>query len=294
MRLELLVLGGGRLSREMRRGSVVAVGLALLSGGCGEPLGGSGQVVTPTTSSVATTTTSAISTPSTVVIGDPAFVVVPDESGAVPPDLQVGCPSGPTFPVSALLNVEPLVGNGREQVEAAIAGFLESGEGGEWPQADEWQVLYESDTEVLLVFVDPPAIGFQEVELVAGEWRWAGSQLGEGCMLEARLPEGLNRVTWRIDPEVGLDPASTAVHLLATERECASGQPMGDRLHSPNVVITTGEVRITLVADPPPGDYQTCPGNPEAPVVIELGMLVGDRTVVDGLSVLGELADLLG
>ena len=289
----------------MKRGAVVvAVGLALLSGSCGEPFGGSGQAATsttsttpvaPTTSSVATATTSStFSSATTVVIGDFDFVVVPDESGGVPLDLRVGCPSGPTFPVSALLDIEPLVGSGREHIEVAIAGFLGSGEGAFWPQADEWQVLYESDTEVVLVYVDAPMIGFQTVLHVDGEWRWSGSQLGEDCSLEARLPEGLNRVNWRIDPEFGLDPASTMIHLLATEGECASGQAMGARLRSPHVVITNGEVRITLVADPPQGDLQTCPGNPEQPVVIELGMPLGDRAVVDGLAVLGDLADLIG
>jgi hypothetical protein len=228
------------------------------------------------------------------VIGDSEFVVVPDESGGVPLDLQVGCPSGPSFPVSALFDIEPLVGSGREHIEAAIAGFLGSDEGSFWPQADEWQVLYESDTEVILVYVDAPTIGFQTVMLVDGEWRWSGSQLGEDCPLEARLPDGLNRVTWRIDPEFGLDPASTTIRLLATERECASGQAMGTRLRSPHVVITNGEARITLAADPPQGGYQTCPGNPEQPVVIDLGMPLGDRAVVDGLAVLGDLADLIG
>jgi hypothetical protein len=49
-----------------------------------------------------------------------------------------------------------------------------------------------------------------------------------------------------------------------------------------------------LAADPPQGDYQTCQGNPEQPVVIDLGMALGDRVVVDGLAVLGDLADLIG
>ena len=286
----------------MNRGTVItAVGLALLAGACGEPAGDGGSVPTSTTSmapvaptsSVATTTSS---TTKTVVIGASDLVVVPDDSGGVPLDLEVGCPSGPTFPVSALSSVEPLVGSGREHIEAAIAGFLGSDEGAFWPQADEWQVLYETDREVVLVYIDASrsTIGFQTVVLVDEEWRWARSQLGETCSLEARLPEGLNRVNWRVDPEFGLDPASTTIHLLATEGECASGQAMEDRLRSPQVVITDGEVRITLAADPPPGDSHTCQGNPEQPAVIELGIPLGDRAVVDGLTVLGDLVDLIG
>ena len=283
----------------MNRGTVIiAVGLALLAAACGEPTGDGGSVPTPITSTalvaptslVATTTSS---TTTTVVIGGSDFVVVPDDSGGVPLDLEVGCSSGPTFPVSALSSVEPLVGSGREHIEAAIAGFLGSDEGSLWPQADEWQVLHATDQEVVLVFIDAssPTVGFQTVLLVDGEWRWSGSQLGETCPLEARLPGGLNRVNWRVDPEFGLDPADTTIHLLATERECASGQAMGDRLRPPHVVITNGEVRITLAADPLPGD---CPSNPEQPVVIELGTPLGDRAVVDGLTVLGDLVDLIG
>ena len=286
----------------MNRGTVIlAVGLAVVTGACGEPSGGAGAATTstppiiqviPTTASI----TAAPSSTTTVVIGESDFVVVPDESGGVPLDLEVGCPSGPTFPVSALSSVEPLIGSGRDHIEAAIAGFLGSEEGAFWPQADEWQVLHETDEKVVLVFVDPSrqTIGFQTVALVDGEWRWSGSQLGEACSLEARLPDGLNRVNWRIDPEFGLDPASTTIHLLATERECASGQPMGDRLRSPHIMITNGEVRITLAADPPPSDYQDCPSNPEQSVTVELGMPLGDRGVVDGLVVLGELVDLIG
>lgn len=294
----------------------MAVGLTLVVGACGEQSDGSGSATISTTStspvaaptsSVATTTSlvdttlSSVATTlpavaTTVIIGGSNFVIVPNESGGVPPDLEVGCPNGPTFPVSALSSVEPLVGSGRGHIEAAIAGFLGGDEGAAWPQADEWQVLYETDEEVILVFIDPShqTIGFQTVALVDGEWKWSGSQLGGACSLEARLPAGLNRVNWHVDPEFELDPASTMIHLLATERECASGQAMGGRLRSPQVVITSREVRITLAADPPPGDYQTCQGNPEQSVTIELGMPLGDREVVDGLVVLGDLADLIG
>ncbi|MCH7584572.1 MAG: hypothetical protein IH941_05365 [Acidobacteria bacterium] len=282
--------------------AILAVALAVITGACGGPSSDAGPTtastplntqVTPTTLPVAAATSS---TTTTVVIGESDFVVVPDEFGGVPLDLGIGCPSGPTFPASALSSVEPLVGSGRDQIEAAIAGFLGSEEGSFWPQVDEWQILHETDEEVILVFIDPSrqSIGFQTVVLVDGEWRWSGSQLGEACPLEARLPDGLNRVNWRIDPEFGLDPESTTIHLLATERECASGQAMGDRLRSPHTAITDGEVRITLAADPPPGDSHDCPSNPEQSVTIELGMPLGNRAVVDGLVVLGDLADLIG
>lgn len=289
------VPAGGKLYEMKRSAVALAVGLTLVLVSCGKSGDGSGTTTSTTsTAPVAPTTSSVAPTTTTVVIGGTDFVIVPDESGGVPLDLEVGCPNGPTFPVSALLDIEPLVGSGRQHIEDAIAGFLGSEEGARWPQVDEWHVLYETDVEVILVYIDAPRVGFQTVLLVDGEWRWFGSQIGEGgCPLEARLPEGLSRVTWRIDPEFGLDPASTTVHLLATEQPCASGQAMGDRLRAPHVVITNSEVRITLAADALEGG-QFCPGNPEQSVAIDLGIPLGDRAVVDGLAVLGDLVDLIG
>lgn len=281
----------------MRRSTVLV--LAALLAACGEPAGSGGADpadggIPPTAPvMVATTIASPSSTTSTMVIGGSGLVIVPDESGAVPLDLMVGCPSGPTFPVSALGSVEPLVGTGHEEIEAAVAPFLESAEGDHWPQAGEWQVLHETDEQVILVYLSAPTIGFQTVSFVDGAWRWSGSSLGEDCPLEARLPEGLNRVRWELDPAFEVGPESTTLHLLASEWECASGQPMGDRFRAPHVVITGTEVRITMAADPPAGD-QNCPSNPQETVEIDLGIPLGDRTVVDGLSVLGDLFDLLG
>lgn len=285
----------------MRRIAPIAL-FALLLAACGEPAGSGGttsstnadSTTTMLATTTTTTTTTTLATTTTVVIGGSEFVIVPDESGRVPLDLMVGCPSGPTFPVLALSSIEALVGTSHEDIETAVAPFLESAEGDHWPQAEEWQILHEGDEQVILVYLNPPIIGFQTVELVDGAWKWSGSSLGEGCPLTARLPEGLNTVTWELDPAHALDPESTMLHLLATERPCVSGQPMGDRFRTPHVVITGTEVRITLAADPPPGDTQTCPGNPTRAVEIDLGMPLGKRVVVDGLAVLGDLVDLLG
>jgi hypothetical protein len=277
--------------------------LVLVVAACGEPAGSgdTGMSTTSmsttstrvTTTTVPSTTSTGAAPTSTVVIGGSDWVIAPDETGGVPLDLMVGC-SSPTFPVSALESIVPLVGTGHEHIEAAVAPFLESAEGDHWPQAEEWQILHATQDQVILVHIDAPTIGFQTVELVDETWRWSGSSLGENCALEARLPEGLNRVRWELDPAVEHGPASTTLQFVASEWECASGQPMGDRFRAPHVVITDTEVRITMAADPPPGDAQSCPSNPEESVVIDLGMPLGDRTVVDGLSVLGDLVDLLG
>jgi hypothetical protein len=132
------------------------------------------------------------------------------------------------------------------------------------------------------------------VERVNGTWKWAGSSSGGPCPLQTRPPQGLNTVNWRIDPSAGpLTPNSTQIEVLVTERECASGQAMGDRLLGPEVVMTDSAVLIAFAANPPPGEGQTCPSNPEQAVVVDLSEPLGSRDVLDGLAVAGNLEDFL-
>ena len=84
------------------------------------------------------------------------------------------------------------------------------------------------------------------------------------------------------------DPAATSILLTASERNCASGQAMGDRFNDPQVVETTTRIAIVLSAQPLTG-AQDCPGNPYRDVQIELDAPVGDREIVDGRNVGVEL-----
>lgn len=226
------------------------------------------------------------STPSTTA-GELQLIVTPEPAGNLPEELMVGCSSGPTFPLSALEGIRPLAESGLSEIEAAIRVFLDDEEGQFWPQ-DDWQVVHQTDSTVLLAHLSQPEelVSFMTVELTGNEWRWAGAQGGGPCPLQARLPEGLNTVQWRIDPAAEpLTPNSTTVDLLVTERECASGQAMGDRLLGPEIVATQTAILIAFAAEPPPGDSQTCQGNPEQTVVVELPEPLGDRVISDGLAV---------
>lgn len=86
---------------------------------------------------------------------------------------------------------------------------------------------------------------------------------------------------------------STSVALLVTERSCASGQAMGNRLLDPEVVTTDDAVLITFAAEPPVPAEQTCQGNPEQPILVELPESLGNRTLRDGLSIGLNLEDFL-
>lgn len=235
-------------------------------------------------------------------VGELRLIVLPDSSGRMPGGVELGCPSGPTFPASALDEIRPLAGAGLDEIATAIRGFLDSEEGLYWPQGN-WQILHETDDTVLLVYqggdgsdssADESSLAFQTVERVDGEWRWAGSSSGGSCPLRTSLPEGLNAVEWRIDPAADpLTPDSTRVELLVTERECASGQAMGERLLGPEIVTTEKAVLIAFAAEPPPGDFQDCQGNPEQSVVVDMAGPLGNRVISDGLAVAGNLEDFL-
>ena len=228
--------------------------------------------------------------------------------------------AGTELPLSALQELEPL--ESRPEVEEAINGFLESGEGGFWPQ-DGWQMVTISDTEVYVIVLQTEeqvrqdaeardlAVSFDEgfgdgiddailfsgqnVELTDGTWRWAGSVSSEDCELESVLPPNLHRVEWALDPASPAPTADSAtVELLATERECASGQPMGDRLLPPTVVETDDAILITMAATPPDGDTFECQGNPSQPVTVDLAAPLGDRELVEGSTTAGRISDYVG
>jgi hypothetical protein len=236
--------------------------------------------------------------------GDLRLIVLPDASGRMPAEVELGCPSGPTFPASALDEIRPLTGAGLDEIETAIREFLGSEEGQYWPQ-DNWQILHQTDNTVLVVHheqgngtsgaAEASSFAFQTVERIDDEWRWAGSSSGGSCPLRTSPSRGLNTVEWSIDPAAEpLTSSSTRIELLVTERECVSGRAIGERLIGPEIVTTESAVYIAFAAVPPPGLYQECQGNlDEQSVVVELDAPLGNRAVADGLAVAGHLEDYL-
>lgn len=210
---------------------------------------------------------------------------------------RVGCPSGPFFPASALDAQPPLVADSSvPELLDVMADFLSSGEGDFWPQ-EGWRLLDLDDARTLVVHpgaAGDPEVAFMQFTRSGADWAWAGASQTESCELVMELPEGVGAVDWILDPYAPApDAASLQVALLATERGCASGQAMGDRLRTPEVVVSSDTVAILLTVEPAPGD-QDCPGNPSQSVAVILPEALGDRDLVDGRSAnLGELRDVL-
>lgn len=241
-----------------------------------------------------TTTTVGPKAEEPVADGELHVIVMPNADGSIPADITIGCPSGPSFPASALEDIPPVEDVDLPGLDDAMQSFLDDEEGQFWPQ-EGWRLLDESDTTATLVHHDSAtnAISFMDLEVQDGVWRWAGASSGGSCVLQTGLPEGLGVVTWRLDPSVDPPTAeSTSIAVLVTERACASGRPMGDRLLGPEVILTDTEVLIAFAARSLVG-FQECPGNPEQPVVVELPEAIGGRMIIDGLDTGLDLADFL-
>jgi len=237
-----------------------------------------------------TTTTPPLpsSTSTTLASGNGLEVIVlpgPDEG--FPPDLVVACPGGPSFPIDALDQIRLLDDGDREGFLAAVEQFLENEEGQHWPQ-EGWSLLHEDDQSAILVAsTGERKLAFMFLTREAGDWVWSGSSIdGNPCELQFTVPAGLNTVEWRLDPSAPAPgPEDDTVSVLITERQCVSGQEIGDRLLGPQVVMTDSEVLIAFAAVPPPGDFFTCQGNPETAYLIELSEPFGDRELVKGLDI---------
>jgi len=269
----------------MRRNVLIAfISLVLLAAACGDDVDTSTSATPTTTATTTTTTITGIDPPTAITTADDA-------------DPIVGCPSGPLFPLSAVDDVPP-ISQAPAGVEDAMRTFLDNEEGVFWPQ-DGWRILHETIDQVLAVHVGDRStaaeagLSFMTLEAEGDGWRWAGASSPASCPLQFQLDEGLGVVEWETDPDFpDPGPADTIVHVLANERACASGQPMGDRLNDPIVLSDASQVTITFSVVPLSGG-QDCPSNPSTAVAVDLGEPLGQRRLSEGRDVGVELEDLL-
>jgi hypothetical protein len=260
--------------------------------GCGLP----GPAGSDSSISDVTTSVTAASAPTTTTHADGLEVIVaPTPDGELPPDLILGCPHGPTFPVRALDDIRPLEDDDADGFSGAIEPFLENAEGQHWPQQG-WRLLHEDGSRAILVaLTETGNLAFMFLDNQDGAWMWSGSSMqGDPCDLQFTVGEGLNTVQWRLDPAApppGPDDRHVAV--ILNESECVSGQPIGERLVGPQVVMTDTNIHIAFAANPPPGDAFDCQGNPDTPFTVELPQPIGDRVIVEGLDTGLSLEDYL-
>lgn len=110
---------------------------------------------------------------------------------------------------------------------------------------------------------------------------WSAEGWG-GCRPHAAL-DGLNLAEWWLDPDAPRPgPDDTTFDAVVTERECASGKPMGARLQPPLIRYQADAVILVFGAVPPPGQAQECPSNPPSRVTVELREPLGERALLDG------------
>ncbi len=230
--------------------------------------------------------------PAPIEPGAPLDVVaVPGPDGRLAPETRVGCDAIGEFQLGDLDELTP-VASVDPGLKSVLDGWLANGEGQFWPQ-DGWELLFERDGLATFVRVAEAGVTTVHAESGANGWIWAGASGGGPCDVMVALPQGLGAVAWTLDASAGApDPSSAQISVLATERGCSGGSEMGDRLLGPQVVETDESVGIVFAVIPLVG-AQPCPGNPSAPVTIDLDAPLGDRQILDALAI-APLQSLIG
>lgn len=216
-----------------------------------------------------------------------------DPDGSVPADTLVTCGSAIPFPLSTLDDPVMLEGLGDDALVAALADWRTNFEGRHLPEKGWFVLTYDDRQAEIVATTGRGGVAFVAFEASTDGWEWAGSAEPGKCGLRVALPEGFGEVDWRLDRRHGEpQPGDTTIHVRASERDCASGEAMGDRLLGPEIVETDDAVLISFAAIAQYTD-QECPDNPWAPVDVRLSEPLGDRALRDGL-VVGDLARLVG
>ena len=148
-----------------------------------------------------------------------------------------------------------------------------------------WVVISIDEDLATFAALSPDDFGYARFERRGDKWTLGGMGSGRLCEPTVALPDGLNRVEVRLDPDSPPNPHSTTIDLLVTEAACAGGREMGDTLQGPQVVETDTAVIVAFTAIRLNERIINCQGNPSTPVTVELSQPLGRRTIYDGLYV---------
>lgn len=152
----------------------------------------------------------------------------------------------------------------------------------EFPNLGEltWRLVERNDDSAAFLARDAHGDGWIYLGLQHDGQGWTPSGVG-GCEPGAAL-EDTGVAHWVLDPVFASPgPEATELHILITERACASGQPAFGRM-SPPVVIYTPDELILTAGVRPVGGAATCPSNPVTPATVILPEPLGDRVLLDG------------
>jgi hypothetical protein len=147
-----------------------------------------------------------------------------------------------------------------------------------------WIEVSRTDASVIYLAPDPAVEGsFAFVSVGRDGDAWAVDGWG-GCPLQPDVGPDLGIASFRVAPDVELDPETSEIAVLVTELACNSGEDARGRITVAAIDEDNDSVTVTLAVRPR-GGGQECPSNPETPFVLELSAPLGDRALLDGSSV---------
>jgi len=194
-------------------------------------------------------------------------------------ELTCGGPSFPAEALDGLGNAETL-----DDPAAAMLRRHVRGEGIGMPRAG-WHQAIRTDALALYVADDPGSIepAWAAVTVEGGGDGWHVTGWGT-CILTVALDPGLGHATFRVDPEVELEPELREIPVLVTERACNNGEDARGRIVDPVIDVSADAVTVVFAVQPRLGEHN-CPGNPETPHLLVLPEPLGDRVLLDGSTI---------
>lgn len=197
--------------------------------------------------------------------------------------LAVGCSAITSAPVaicgtaefdSLPAVLEPLETLDENDRVAVVEALIDDGDF----EGRNWQVV--SDGNDLVLFGSPTDSNFPYGHAKFN--RTDGQlvlEIATNCNLFFDSP-GQNIASFRLDPDKTLEPTSTKVPILFTEKACAGGGALNGRTVRPSVIETDDRIEIVVFIDALDGP-QPCPSNAEVAWEIELDTALGERTIAD-------------
>lgn len=194
-------------------------------------------------------------------------------------EVRVTCgSSGLGFPAEALDG--PTGAEEADTPEAeGLRGIIEEHGGIEPVPRTGWRLLGRDHGSATFGVEDEGGLTIVSLRPEGERWVFSGSH---GCRhLMVVPPERLSPAVWWPDPDRTQNDDDLVLHVLATDLDCASGSPTGDRLRQPTIEMTDEEVIVTFTAEPVTGD-QDCPSHPPTRYEVALEEPIGERQLLDG------------